>query len=67
VVPTARGGIQLEWHTRGIDLEIELAVPEGIHVLYEDAAGEEEWELEPGASRERLASLMAHLSPPEER
>lgn len=67
VAPTARGGVQLEWHTRGVDLEIELAVPEGIHVLYEDAAGEEEWDLEPGASREPLASLMARLSPPEER
>jgi hypothetical protein len=65
VVPTARGGIQLEWHTRGIDLEIELDLPERIQVLYEDAAGEEEWELEPGSSRERLANLTARLSRPE--
>src|SRR4051812_32442305 len=25
VVPTIQGGVQLEWHLRGIDLEIELA------------------------------------------
>ena len=24
VVPTNRGGIQIEWHTRGVDLEIEI-------------------------------------------
>lgn len=62
VGPTARGGIQLEWHTRGMDLEIELDLPERIQVLYEDAAGEEEWELEPGTSRERLTNLTARLS-----
>jgi len=64
VGPTARGGVQLEWHTCGIDLEIELDLPNGIHVLYEDSAGEEEWELTPGSSRERLASLMSRFSRP---
>ena len=37
IVPTPRGTIQLEWHLRGIDLEIE-ALPSGlIHLSYEDS------------------------------
>jgi hypothetical protein len=62
VVPTVRGGVQLEWHMRGIDLEIELASPEKIHVLYEDTAEEAEWDLELSSSQERLADLTARLS-----
>ncbi len=27
VVPTSRGGLAFEWHTRGIDLEIEIVTP----------------------------------------
>src|SRR6476659_749758 len=27
IVPTVRGGVQLEWHTRGVDLEIEIESP----------------------------------------
>lgn len=37
IVPTSRGTIQLEWHLRGIDLEVE-ALPSGLlHLSYEDA------------------------------
>lgn len=39
VVPTPFGGIQLEWHRRGVDLEIEIR-PDGSYSLcFEDAAG----------------------------
>ncbi len=37
IVPTPRGTIQLEWHLRGIDLEVE-ALPSGLlHISYEDS------------------------------
>src|SRR5712692_6489754 len=30
VVPTVRGGVQLEWHTQGMDIEIYIAAPERV-------------------------------------
>jgi hypothetical protein len=36
VVPTNRGGIQLEWHRGGIDLEIEIESPTRMNVFFED-------------------------------
>jgi hypothetical protein len=35
VVPTATGGLQLEWHTGGIDLEVE-ATPDGTILMFCD-------------------------------
>lgn len=36
VVPTSCGGVQFEWHTRGIDLEIEFRSPHEIAACFED-------------------------------
>jgi hypothetical protein len=36
VVPTSWGGIQLEWHCRGVDLEIAVRSPERFQVSFED-------------------------------
>jgi hypothetical protein len=44
IVPTSSGGIQLEWHTRGVDLEIEFTPSGLVHVYYLDHAADEEWE-----------------------
>lgn len=46
VVPTRRGGVQIEWHDRGIDLEINLVSPKEMHVSFEDGPDDEEWEQE---------------------
>ena len=35
VAPTSRGGIQIEWHTQGIDLEIEVVSPDRLQIFYE--------------------------------
>ena len=37
IAPTATGGVQLEWHTEGIDLEIEIKKDLSIEVFYEEA------------------------------
>jgi hypothetical protein len=37
VVPRVQGGIQLEWHTEGFDLEVYLDSPEDVRFLAEDA------------------------------
>lgn len=44
VVPTTRGGIQLEWHIRGIDLEVEFVSPQEIHGFFEDLQNGGAWE-----------------------
>jgi hypothetical protein len=44
VVPTARGGVQLEWHRNGTDLEIEVAAPCQFVVSFEAEATGEVWE-----------------------
>ncbi|MCC6809529.1 MAG: hypothetical protein IT381_19020 [Deltaproteobacteria bacterium] len=42
VVPTNRGGLQLEWHQGGVDLEIRSSMPGVYEAFYCDADGE--WE-----------------------
>lgn len=44
VVPTSCGGIQLEWHIRGIDLEIEIRSPSRVLARCEDQETGESWE-----------------------
>jgi hypothetical protein len=44
VVPTARGGILLEWHVGGIDLEVDFQSPSLIHVAFEDGGAEQEYD-----------------------
>ncbi len=46
VVPTRCGGIQIEWHDRSIDLEINLGPRGEMHVSFEDEQNGEEWEQE---------------------
>lgn len=62
VVPTNDGGVQVEWHTQGIDLEIIVATPRPWYVSFEDAQTGEAWEQEipndPGA----LAPWVARLA-----
>jgi len=58
VIPTATGGVALEWHARGIDLEIELT-PTGVVVLLEDEEGEVEGPLREHASR--VAAALSQL------
>lgn len=57
VVPTNRGGVQLEWHRSGIDIEVETLSPQRFLVSYEDATLSEEYEWEAD-----LASDWTHLS-----
>lgn len=42
VVPKVRGGVQLEWHTRGMNIEIEIDSPENLKFVAEDLHSPEE-------------------------
>jgi hypothetical protein len=45
IVPTTDGGVQLEWHFAGIDLEVEVNSNGILSVSYEDAAVDQQpWE-----------------------
>lgn len=60
VVPTNRGGVQVEWHRGGIDLEIETLSPYRFFVSYEDA--DSEWESEIISDWTRLGPIISRLS-----
>jgi hypothetical protein len=64
VVPTNRGSIQIEWHTRGIDLEIEITVHGEVRVFYENSYENAETEFELGSNLNPLANLIAKVSRP---
>jgi hypothetical protein len=64
IVPTNRGGIQIEWHTRGIDLEIETTADREVRVLYENPQENAEEEFELGSDLKPLTDLTAKLSHP---
>jgi hypothetical protein len=46
VVPTTRGGIQVEWHQNGIDLEIESFNSSKVEYYFSDSKGEKEGTIE---------------------
>jgi hypothetical protein len=62
VVPTNSGGVQIEWHTKGIDLEIELLSPQRFHVSFHDSVRSTEWERELVSDLTPLVSSIDQLS-----
>ncbi len=59
VVPSANGSIQLEWHTLGIDLEIEVESLSAFHVFFSDGQDEDpEWEGEINYDLTRLVHYV---------
>ena len=62
VVPTNRGGVQLEWHTRGIDLEVETLAPHRFLVAFEEAAANQEREWELTTNLTPLVDCLARVS-----
>jgi len=62
VCPTNRGGVQVEWHERGIDLEIETLSAYTLGVSFEDSLTGTEWDREVDADLSPLISCIADLS-----
>jgi hypothetical protein len=63
VTPTVRGGIQLEWHTQGLDLEVECEAPDQFQVFFEDLRDNSVFEAELGlADMPRLSELVRGLA-----
>jgi hypothetical protein len=62
VVPTPDGGVQLEWHRRGIDLEVKVPPTGPISYLIADAGTGEEREWEGGLERDTIGAAFARMS-----
>ena len=62
VVPTSRGGVQIEWHTRGVDLEIEFETPFLIRGSFEDHRTRQSWEKDLSFDQNALVQAIAVLS-----
>ena len=62
VVPTSRGTVLLEWHTRGVDLEIEILSLVSFHVSFEDCRTGDETEQDVGSNLRPLVEYMERLS-----
>ncbi|HEX7447535.1 MAG TPA: hypothetical protein VF306_08315 [Pirellulales bacterium] len=60
IVPTSSGGLQLEWHARGIDIEVAIASPHDFHVSFEDAS--DAWEKRLSNDLSPLAKAITQIS-----
>lgn len=65
VVPLHDGGIQLEWHRGGVDVEVVLSPEEGGHLYVADLAAGDEWEgALDGEGVARFHAVLDRLSTP---
>ena len=62
VVPTSSGGVQLEWHLRGIDLEAEVSPSGAVYAYEHDHQSGAEWEGELPAELERFRQTVEGIS-----
>lgn len=58
VVPTSRGGIQLEWHCNDADLEVDFQTPVRLHVSLEDLKADREESSERDGDFEPLRRML---------
>jgi len=63
IVPTVSGGVQLEWHMKGIDLEIEVSSPtQGQYYVFDHCTGSEQEGSVPEGLNNLKAEVLAKLS-----
>jgi hypothetical protein len=62
IVPMVDGGVQLEWHSRGIDFEIEVGPSGRFYAHYERRRDNIEWEGELDQNLEKLNEAIRFLS-----
>jgi len=64
IVPTVRGGIQLEWHTKGIDIEVYVDSRDSVS-FFAERAGKAESQEGPLAGHEHeLKMWLQRMSEP---
>lgn len=63
IVPTSEGGVQLEWHTHSIDLEIDTPPTGPSYVYCRSRQENTEWEGDVSTHFEQLRGVISRLSP----
>ena len=62
VVPTVRGGIQLEWHTKGVNIEVYVESSDEVSFFAEDIGGGETVEEPLAGHEDELRSWLQRIS-----
>lgn len=62
IVPTVFGGVQAEWHQKGLDLEIEVNSPNRFAVYCKDHKTNKVWEDDATTDFKPLASVLERLA-----
>ncbi|MGP0071796.1 MAG: hypothetical protein ACLPWF_07675 [Bryobacteraceae bacterium] len=62
VVPTVRGGIQLEWHTRGVNVETYIESPNAVSFFAEEAGTGKSSDVPLSGHEHELSSWLERLS-----
>ncbi len=62
IVPTNNGGVQIEWHENGVDLEIDIISPHRFEVVFEDLISEETHDIVVTYDWTELDSFIKRLS-----
>jgi hypothetical protein len=62
VVPTVHGGVQLEWHLRDIDLEVEIVSGSQISGYFKDHRTDSSWEADLSFNLNPLVTAIGELS-----
>jgi hypothetical protein len=62
IVPTVRGGIQLEWHTRGVNVEIYIEFPNDVTFFAEDTGSNKSSDAPLSGHEHELMSWLQRLS-----
>ena len=62
LVPTVRGGLQLEWHRRGVDIEVEVNPDGSVSWCAEDRQTGEEFETNLAGHEEAVRTWLRRVS-----
>jgi hypothetical protein len=62
LVPTSSGGIQMEWHLKGIDVEIETLSGHSLAVYFYDSINGVEWQKEVTSDWTIIGDVLSCLS-----
>lgn len=64
IVPLSGGAVQLEWHRKGWDIELEIGGPGETHLYTRELRTGDEEHVELGADLDRFATALEHVRDP---